>query len=341
MQSDYKVFFLALVFATSCSALFSSVCPPNDLWKGGCNVDPFLCKIVCEDGKDCGVSGDQCPIKSEDISKNEQPVTAEKCKTLCEGKGWEGDVAAQHCRFWRSETGMESHTCYFLNSDQCNYHKECNRPSCDCGDVGCPPDEEGGTTEPTTLSCPSGIEYHPGLAWIHWGCYNPDYPELSSPYNPDGNMYPDTVCYTTHKCADWKAEEERQLWLKCNGLTGTWIPDPTHPAVDPKNYDGVISSTEGLILEHECSDEPKDPLVVVIDDMGSNAQLSCETPDINPDSEATYTIIAPNKCVLLCDFQLGMIIEGRLNVEGDFKFYINDEKQPIGQDDVKSRIKCW
>ena len=92
-----------------------------------------------------------------------------------------------------------------------------------------------------------------------------------------------------------------------------------------------------MILEHECKDEPKSVLVVIIDAMGSGAQLSCETPDADAVDE-TFTIIAPNKCVLLCDFHLGLILEGRLNEDGEFAFYI--ENDVIVQSN-SSVVQCW
>ena len=90
--------------------------------------------------------------------------------------------------------------CFFLTSEQCKWHKECNG-KCECGDVGCPADDEGTVTTPPQKNCPSGIEYHPGLGWIHWTCINsdPEFPEVSSPYNPTATMYPNTQCFTTHQ----------------------------------------------------------------------------------------------------------------------------------------------
>merc|ERR1712080_518233 len=93
----------------------------------------------------------------------------------------------------------------------------------------------------------------------------------------------------------------------------------------------------GIILEQECMGDPKPELVVNIAAMGSSAQLSCETPDTDGADE-TYTIIAPNKCVLLCDFQLGLIIDGRLNDDGEFAFYIENDVVVQANSTI---IKCW
>ena len=126
-----------------------------------------------------------------------------------------------------------------------------------------------------------------------------------------------------------------------DGDTGQWIP--FHTAGNKANYDEVLDDNH--ILEHECrgllpegDGTEKPELVVTIKDMGVGAQLSCTTPD--QDSEdTTYTIVAPNKCVLLCDFHLGLTIEGRLNEEGEFVFLIVETGEDIT--DHGDWVTCW
>lgn len=320
-------------------------CPPNKCWVDGCEVDLFLCKI------ECGTSSDEVPIQQCTVTPIEDPagvtcpdvsalksVNAEMCEEFCV-KAMNGDTPSEPpCRFWRyDKVSAQKTSCYLLSSDHCQYHKEC-AGDCDCGDVGCPAEEGGTATDPPEQPCKSGIAYNSGPAWIHWACYNFEHEDdLLSPYNPAATMFPGTVCYTTHRCSDWDEEEDRLLWLKCDGNTGEWIPDPGHPANSMDNYAGAVDTDTGIILDQECRDEPKNVLVVIIDDMGSGAQLSCETPDADEVDE-TYTIMAPNKCVLLCDFHLGLIIEGRLNDAGNFAFYI--ENDVVTQENVDI-IKCW
>lgn len=325
------------------STLAPPTCPPNECWGGGCEVDPYLCKIECGPTSDdvpalqCTATPTEDPagVTCPDVS-DRKSVSAETCKELCVD-AMNGDTPTEPpCRFWRYDRVSEQEsTCYLMSSDQCKYHKEC-AGDCDCGDVGCPAEEGGDVTDPPKQSCEPGIAYNSGPAWIHWACYNFEH-ELLSPYNPDAIMYPDTVCYTTHKCSDWDDEQDRLLWLKCDGNTGKWIQDPGHPAQNQENYANAVDQETGVILEHECKDEPKSVLVVIIDAMGSGAQLSCETPDADAVDE-TFTIIAPNKCVLLCDFHLGLILEGRLNEDGEFAFYI--ENDVIVQSN-SSVVQCW
>ena len=133
--------------------------------------------------------------------------------------------------------------------------------------------------------------------------------------------------------------------MRCDGNTedenGKWVSD--QPVGDQANYDDVLGDGNGVIAEHKCKggDNPA-KLVVTIADMGNGGELSCEIPDADEDP-LTFTITAPNECVLLCDYHLAMVVEGRLDDEGEFKFYVTnvDPEVEVDQDNVGEIIKCW
>ena len=54
-----------------------------------------------------------------------------------------------------------------------------------------------------------------------------------------------------------------------------------------------------------------------------------------------YRIAAPNKCLLLCKYYLGMTIGGLINDEGNYVFRKVETEEEITQDNVADQIKCW
>jgi len=196
--------------------------------------------------------------------------------------------------------------------------------------------------------CAGGVTFNRGTEWIHWACINFEHPDISSPYHPGGKLPANTICTTTHKCADWSSEVDRTLSVKCDGMTGVWVQNSGDPddATSKGHYDEVLPDPAAAMLEHQCSGavpgESYEKLEVNIENMGAGAQLSCETPPEadDTDSPTTYTVSAPNKCTLLCDGHLGMIIEGRLrDDDGVFDFYQTDVNPPT---QIKGeQVKCW
>ena len=105
-------------------------------------------------------------------------------------------------------------------------------------------------------------------------------------------------------------------------------------------YTEALGTQPAPLVEHQCAGEPYDPFVVHIEAMGEGAQLSCETPADKNDDDNTYTINPPNKCILLCDNHLGMVIEGRLDdIEGVFKFYGPEADSTETID--SNAVNCW
>ena len=72
------------------------------------------------------------------------------------------------------------------------------------------------------------------------------------------------------------------------------------------------------LVELDCGpkDDPEDMLSVNVEATGG--LITCENPDNS--GSADYRIKAPNLCLLLCDFHLGMTIEGFLNDDGNYIF---------------------
>ena len=142
------------------------------------------------------------------------------------------------------------------------------------------------------------------------------------------------------------------MQVQCNGATGQWEKGGE---ADGKyaDYQEVIEVKEGedqTIKEHRCTAEGSSRLVVTLGDaaMGAGATLVCDTLD-GDDEPSTFTILAPNTCLLLCDLHLGMTIRATLSMEtGEFQFRIEElevEGDPtsgiITQDNVDENLKCW
>ena len=133
--------------------------------------------------------------------------------------------------------------------------------------------------------------------------------------------------------------------VRCDGNSenwnGVWLPN--QQVGDQANYDDVCGYLCQWIKEHKCQGGV-DPvtLVVTILDMGIGAQLICDIPDTDED-DLTYTITAPNNCVLLCEYHLAMVIESRLDDMGELKFYVTnvDPEEEINETNVSKKMQCW
>ena len=89
-------------------------CPPNECYKDGCEVDPYLCKI------ECGTPQGTCTVTPGDgVTCRDGATIPEasldtQCKELCVAS-MNGDPATDPpCRFWRYVSGDTS--CFlFIN----------------------------------------------------------------------------------------------------------------------------------------------------------------------------------------------------------------------------------
>ena len=136
----------------------------------------------------------------------------------------------------------------------------------------------------------------------------------------------------------------RTLAVRCNGETdpGQWqqLDDADGNGNDYMEVIGPGGS--GLDTDHVCLGGDT-PLILAIPkepNLADGAELVCDTPDANEDADdATYEIKAPNKCVLLCDFHLGMTIESRLNEGGEYEFV--DQDGTVIPADQGATVRCW
>jgi len=340
MRLTSTAFVLALIvpILVDAGSDFDAECPPNKWVDVGCEVNPHLCQIECTPPQSCAATPELSPCS---VGSGTAPMNAAQCEQFCKDS-WavEGQAEQDICRFWRFETIGEVQTCTFFRSSECAAFETC-AGDCKCGDAGCYVEGEA-TPETPVKPCQGGINYNFETDWIHWLCVNDGEPDLPSPYHPEAELPPDTMCYTTHQCADWATETDQKLSVKCDGLTGVWAPSAGE---DPNgHYAEILGTQPGPLLEHQCQKEARTPLKVPVASMDPGAQLSCETPAaVDATPPTTYTITPPNKCVLLCDFHLAKVIEGRLSEEGVFKFYITNAEPEveINDDNVDANIKCW
>ena len=149
------------------------------------------------------------------------------------------------------------------------------------------------------------------------------------------------------RCWKWDEPHPRapQIQVKCDGTSGNWVAaewanKDDIPADLQDDYNEALSNWAPNLALSELQCEPKntDVLNVKIGELeATGGLLRCEIEDQNPSADQ-YTISAPNTCILLCDFQLGMTIVGELIVNGQYEFKIVETDETITDD---KKIKCW
>ena len=137
--------------------------------------------------------------------------------------------------------------------------------------------------------------------------------------------------------------------MRCDGTEGKWTVDDPGSMVLVYNevLGGALGEDDedqrgvGPLNELKCvGTSEKQSLVVTKEVMGAGSQLSCTDPPTDPSTDPVYTITAPNLCILLCDFHLGMTIEGRLKEDtGDWGFFIVETDTEIT--DNPELVRCW
>jgi len=329
-----------LLLLASLLSLVSGECSPNDLVPGpegtgsGCSPRDNICQISCEQGKA------KCKLLNKASCTKAKVTEADltdfagfnntKCLELCQLS--KDEDKPNHCRFWRYDPAAGDKVCSLMHDDQCTVYEACTG-HCRTGDEGCAGDEPA--PSPNT-PCAAPIVFDP--VSIHWACFNTG---NNSPYDPATTSLPaGTSCLTVQRCVDWEngtTTEQDPLWRKlhvtCDGTEGKWIATGT----DGKeaDYNEVLGEGTAAITEHECKGGDV-TLEVPRSQLGEGADLLCDNPDT--DGGDTYTITAPNTCVLLCDLHLGMTIESRLDANGEVAFHRDGAEEVF--DDV-SLVKCW
>ena len=76
----------------------SDDCPPNDIWRNGCDDFENICKISCAEGESCEYLGGSCG-NHEDV----EILDSLQCQKICEASRDNEEVSevSRHCRFWR------------------------------------------------------------------------------------------------------------------------------------------------------------------------------------------------------------------------------------------------
>jgi len=195
------------------------------------------------------------------------------------------------------------------------------------------------------------MEFNNEPGFIHWGCANED-GQLSSPYDqsPGHEKMPaETICTTASRCFDYDkngmAENDplwRKLSVRCDGTTGHW-QKVNEADGDDSLYDLVIPD-EGVstIVEQECTGGESPPITFDVDlasaGNGAGAALVCDSEGDLTDT--TYTITAPNHCLLLCDLHIGMTIDGRLDANGEYEF-VDQDGTAVTDADGENPVQCW
>jgi len=311
------------------------VCPPNHVWVDGCAVDVNLCQIACPKGGSCTKPCEtEVGLASEDVAYD--AMTAAKCSELCETSKASAGDDEHRCRFWRYDmAAVAEKRCTLLT--KCDTFLHCPpEAGCQCGDVGCPGEEPN-----DEQNCTPGTEFHPSAdnpktTYIRWACA----PETENPYSA-ANVAANTFCMTTHKCSKWTAESVLQdLQVTCDGTTGHWkaVPEPIPEGMEEFYTAALGADGSTALVELDCAPVPENDILTVNVESTSGL-IRCEDPD--PTSSPDYRITAPNTCILLCDFHLGMTIKGYLNEEGNYVFKKVETDEDITQANVAEMIKCW
>jgi len=344
-------FILALAVLLSLTIVKAAECPTNPHPKD-CDDSINICRISC-DAAQCKKEGDACATIKPDseVDLTFDSLTASECERLCIRSRNNTEVAetAGYCRFWREEGESLKKHCSFMNGEQCVKYEWCNHNSehCQGGDVGCRGDDGKPQPPDDKQTCASGIEFHPdddadpkGL-YIHWACESED-----SPYN-DTPMPAKTHCFTIQTCSNWEIEatvppDQLTLQVRCDGTKGKWTTDSIDMVAVYQGVLGPEGENRGSLPLNELKcvgTSEKQSLVVTKEAMGAGSQLSCTDPPTIDDAKGEYTITAPNLCILLCDFHLGMTIEGRLKEEtGDWGFFIVETDTEITDPNM---VRCW
>ena len=62
--------------------------------------------------------------------------------------------------------------------------------------------------------------------------------------------------------------------------------------------------------------------------------------DATSSGGTTYTITAPNHCLLLCDLHIGMTIDGRLDADGVYE-WVDQDGEAITAAEGDNPVECW
>ena len=157
------------------------------------------------------------------------------------------------------------------------------------------------------------------------------------------------------RCADWSEEAgvpdnlKRKLRVSCDGHTGRWTKWTTeNTGGSDEDYAAVLGDGDAPIGEHRCVGGGTVLEVITAKITEDGAELMCSYPPVPTDGKPDIsTITAPNSCILLCDYYLGMEIETELSAEGDMVFMDGDGNVFASKSGAEgnvmdgSFVECW
>ena len=233
--------------------------------------------------------------------------------------------------------------CSLMDDTQCQATGPCRDPHCVSDDVGCK------DTPIPTLGCPASFNYTDSA--FHFGC------DHCNPYS-DETCKAGNKCFTTerciimfctfnlsvcvlHRCSEWdsgsvdqSSDYWRKLAVECTRF-GTWVRLTGADGSDEDYVDVLGNDDTAPPQEPNCTPLPVEILKGVPDEEG--ADFLCDKELELAKDGIHLQIVAPNTCVLLCDFHLSMNLECRINDHGETKCFDEGEETPTEPDN----IYCW
>ena len=137
--------------------------------------------------------------------------------------------------------------------------------------------------------------------------------------------------------------------MTCDGHTGLWNKwTYENTGGSDEDYEKVLGDGSVPIGEHRCIGGGTVLEVITAKITEEGAELMCSTPPFsNEEAPQLSTIPAPNSCLLLCDFYLGMEIETELSAEGDMVFMDGDGNVFASKSGAEANVmdgsfvECW
>ena len=131
---------------------------------------------------------------------------------------------------------------------------------------------------------------------------------------------------------DSNSQYYRKLAIECTRF-GTWARLAGSGGSD-EDYVDVLNG-DAAPNEPNCKPLPVEILPGVLDEEG--ADFLCDNEPTLNEAKTHLEIVAPNTCVLLCDFHLSMSLECLISKEGETECFDDGDSIPTSADN----IYCW
>merc|ERR1719500_1425745 len=317
---------LSVIFCLLASTLAQDDCPANANSPSCADpVEETICQLSCD--RDSGVCTQadeaKCSQIGIDVGTETYPdMYPTRCKEICEASRDAG--SEEVCRFYKLSDFGKTVVCSLMNDEQCTATGPCGS-HCVSGDVGCKD-----TPIPGPQDCPAAFEYTDSA--FHFGC------DHCNPYS-DATCEEGNTCFTTERCSEWEAagiEEGSQYWRKlaieCSRF-GTWVRLAGAGGSD-EDYADILNG-DAAPTEPNCKPKPIEILPGVLTEEG--ADFLCDNEPTWNEAGTHLEIVAPNTCVLLCDFHLSMSLECQFSDDGETECFDEGEDIPTSAEN----IYCW